>query len=52
MNKEIDWNLIKQQLKEEFQIEDWDDWGRDKRVENILSTYISLKHLINKQLNG
>lgn len=50
-NKElIDWLEIKSQLKEEYQIEDWADWMKDKRVDNVLSTFISLKYLVNQQL--
>lgn len=47
---EIDWNKIKSDLKEEFQIEDWNDWQTDKRVSNFLDAFIEIRYLINKQL--
>lgn len=48
--KEINWDKIKEQLKEEFQIENWNDWGQDRRINNILEAFISMKYLVEKQL--
>lgn len=50
MNKEIDWQKVKNDLKEEYQIEDWNEWISDKRVSNYLDALISIRILVEKQL--